>query len=121
MTTAGYGACGAALLMRGVAAVPCPAGIPSLSKLIKKDKDKPPEPTPLDRYIEDALRNSKGSAEPESSPGSIWTPASRLTDLGRDLRAAQVDDLVTVLVVEHAAAAAKGVSKTQRQSSTKNC
>jgi flagellar L-ring protein precursor FlgH len=120
MTIARYRACTAAFLMIGLAALPCSAGIPSLSKLIKKDKDKPLEPTPLDRYIEDALRNSKGSAEPESSPGSIWTPASRLTDLGRDLRAAQVDDLVTVLVVEHAAAAAKGVSKTQRQSSTKN-
>ena len=115
-------ACTAALVMLGLAAaaVPCSAGIPSLPKFVKKDKDKPPEPTPLDRYIEDALRNSKGSAEPESSPGSIWTSASRLTDLGRDLRAAQVDDMVTVLVVEHAAAAAKGVSKTQRQSSTKN-
>jgi flagellar L-ring protein precursor FlgH len=107
----------AALLMLSLAALPCSAGVPKLSKLMKKDNA---EPTPLDRYIADALRNSNGAAEPVSSPGSIWTPASRLTDLGRDLRAAQVDDLVTVLVVEHASAAAKGVSKTQRQSSTKN-
>jgi len=106
-----------ALLMLSIAALPCSAGVPKLSKLMKKDNA---EPTPLDRYIADALRNSNGAAEPVSSPGSIWTPASRLTDLGRDLRAAQVDDLVTVLVVEHASAAAKGVSKTQRQSSTKN-
>ena len=118
MTIARHRACTAALLTLSLAALPCSAGIPTLSKIIKKDKDA--EPTPLDRYIEDALRNSRGSAEPVSSPGSIWTPASRLTDLGRDLRAAQVDDMVTVLVVEHAAAAAKGVSKTQRQSSTKN-
>ena len=119
MTIARYRACTAALLMFGLAALPCSAGIPHLSKLIKKDKDSA-EPTPLDRYIQDAMRNSNGSGEPVSSPGSIWTPASRLTDLGRDLRAAQVDDMVTVLVVEHAAAAAKGISKTQRQSSTKN-
>ena len=120
MTIARHRACMAALLILSLSALPCSAGIPKLSKLTKKDKDKAAEPTPLDRYIEDALRNSKGSAEPISSPGSIWTPASRLTDLGRDLRAAQVDDMVTVLVVEHAAAAAKGVSKTQRQSSTNN-
>src|SRR5205085_4664030 len=94
---------------------PCSAGI---TKMLKKDK--PPEPTPLDRYIEEAMKSAAASTVPFSSPGSIWTPASRLTDLGRDLRASDVDDLVTVLVVEHASAAAKGVTKTQRQSSTNN-
>jgi hypothetical protein len=79
MTIARHRACTAALLTLSLAALPCSAGIPTLSKIIKKDKDA--EPTPLDRYIEDALRNSRGSAEPVSSPGSIWTPASRLTDL----------------------------------------
>src|SRR5690242_1274633 len=93
-------------------AIPCFARIP---KLIKKDK--PPEPTALDRYIEEATRNSTGSVEPVSSPGSIWTPASRLPALGSALRARQVDDMVTVLVAEHASAPSKGVTKTQRQSS----
>jgi flagellar L-ring protein precursor FlgH len=96
-----------------VMSLPCSARIPKVLK-----KDKPPEPSALDRYIQDATRSSTGSAEPVSSPGSIWTPASRLTDLGSDLRARQVDDMVTVLVVEHASAASKGVTKTQRQSST---
>lgn len=105
-------------LLLGLAAPPCSAGLPRFSKLVKKDKDT--EPSPLDRYIADALGHSNGAAEPVSSPGSIWTPASRLTDLGRDLRATQVDDMVTVLVVEHAEAASKGVTKTQRQSSTNN-
>jgi flagellar L-ring protein precursor FlgH len=93
---------------------PCAAGVPKLLK------NKPQEPSPLDRYIEEALRNAGTTNEPFSSPGSIWSPASRLTDLGRDLRASEVDDMVTVLVVEHASAAAKGVTKTQRQSSTNN-
>jgi len=66
------------------------------------------------------MKSAAASTVPFSSPGSIWTPASRLTDLGRDLRASDVDDLVTVLVVEHASAASKGVTKTQRQSSTNN-
>jgi flagellar L-ring protein precursor FlgH len=43
-----------------------------------------------------------------------------LTDLGSDVRAAHVDDLVTVLVSEHASAVASGITKTQRQSNTSN-
>ena len=105
----------AQLIVFVLMAIPCLARFP---KLVKKDK--PAEPSALDRYIEEATRNSAGSIEPVSSPGSIWTPASRLTDLGSDLRARQIDDMVTVLVVEHASAASKGVTKTQRQSSTNN-
>jgi len=94
-------------------ALPGSAGLP---KLIKKDK--PPEPSALDRYIEEATRT--GSAGPPASPGSIWTPASRLTDLGRDVRASQLNDTLTVLVSESVSAAASGVTKTSRQSSTSN-
>jgi len=99
------------LMAVALAAAPCSAKIP------KVKKEKAAESSPLDRYIEDAMRNSTASSEPFISPGSTWTPASRLTDLGRDLRASQVDDMVTVLVVEHASATSKGVTKTQRQSS----
>lgn len=105
----------APVLALAVFVFPCPARIPKLLK-----KDKPPEPSALDRYIEEALRNAGTTSVPFSSPGSIWTPTSRLTDLGRDLRATDVDDMVTVLVVEHASAASKGTTKTQRQSSTNN-
>jgi flagellar L-ring protein precursor FlgH len=66
------------------------------------------------------MRGSAASAAPASSPGSIWTTSSRLSDLGRDLRSTQVDDLVTVVVAEHASAASTGVTKTQRQSTTTN-
>jgi len=83
-------------------------------------KDKPPELSALDRYIQEALRSSPSSGAPVSSPGSIWNTTSRLTDLASDVRAAQVDDLVTILVAEHASAVASGVTKTQRQSTTAN-
>jgi flagellar L-ring protein precursor FlgH len=98
------------ILFLAVASLPCSAGIP---KGIKNDK--PPETSPLDRYIQEALRGAPASQA--SSPGSIWTPSSRLTDLGGDVRARQVDDMVTVLVAEHASAVATGVTKTSRQSS----
>jgi len=83
-------------------------------------KTKTTEPSALDRYIQEALRNSPSTGAPVSSPGSTWNTNSRLTELGSDVRAAQVDDLVTVLVAEHASADASGITKTQRQSSTAN-
>ena len=52
-------------------------------------------------------------------PGAIWTPGSRLADAARDLRASQLDDMLTIQVVENASAVAKGTTKTQRASSAK--
>jgi flagellar L-ring protein precursor FlgH len=97
-----------------VLAFPCVAGVKP------NKKDKPQELSALDRYIQEALRSSPSSGAPVSSPGSIWNTTSRLTDLASDVRAAQVDDLVTILVAEHASAVAAGVTKTQRQSTTAN-
>ena len=103
------------LLLLALIAFPCLARSPKAEK-----KGKTPELSPLDRYIQEAMRGSAASAAPASSPGSIWTTSSRLSDLGRDLRSTQVDDLVTVVVAEHASAASTGVTKTQRQSKTTN-
>ncbi len=99
--------------------LPCRAEFPKLSKGGGAKKDKAPQPSALDRYIEEAMRGAETPA-PVPSPGSIWSPLSRLSDLGRDLRASQVDDLVTVVVAEHASAASTGATKTQRQSTTSN-
>jgi flagellar L-ring protein precursor FlgH len=74
--------------------------------------------TPLDRYMAEAAARS-AEAVP-ASPGSLWTPGSRLADAARDVRASQVDDLLTVVVSEQASAVTSGTTKTQRSSSTKN-
>jgi flagellar L-ring protein precursor FlgH len=71
--------------------------------------------SPLDRYIEESLGGTSGPSH--SSPGSLWTPSARLTDLGSDVRASQVNDLITIVVLERASAVAQGTTKTQRQSS----
>ncbi len=84
--------------------------IPSVKK-----KAKPAEPSLLEQYIKSA--SSSSEKEMESSPGSLWTPSGRLNDLGRDLRASQVDDVVTVVVTESVNAVASGVSTSQRTSS----
>ncbi len=74
--------------------------------------------SPLDRYVSDAEARSAVTAS--TTPGSIWLPGSRLADAARDVRASQVDDLLTVVVAEQASAVTTGTTKTQRTSSVKN-
>ena len=84
----------------------------AMAKKSKPAKD--PETTPLDQYVNQAM-GRQGNTNPVS-PGSLWAPTSRLTDLGSDLRASQVDDLITIVVSEQASAVAQGTTKTHRQS-----
>ena len=77
---------------------------------------KPQEPSALDRYIEEATKGG-APAQQGSSNGSTWTAASRLTDIGSDIRASQVNDLVTIVVAEQASAVATGDLKSSRASS----
>jgi flagellar L-ring protein FlgH len=79
----------------------------------KKQKPKGAQISPLDQYLREALARPSDSTL--ASAGSLWSPASRLTDLGSDVRASHVDDLVTILVAEQASAVVQGVTQTQRQ------
>jgi flagellar L-ring protein precursor FlgH len=72
------------------------------------------KPSDLDQYIQEATRRAE---ETQGSPGSLFSASARLADLARDLRSAQVDDLVTVLVSDHASALAKGTTSSSRTSS----
>lgn len=80
----------------------------------KKAPKKPPEPSPLDRYLNESANRPTAAATP--SAGSLWAPTSRFMNLGGDVRASQVDDLITIVVNESASAVAQGTTKTQRQS-----
>jgi flagellar L-ring protein FlgH len=73
--------------------------------------------SPLDRYAADAAKQAEGQ---KPTGGSLWSPASQFADLGRDLKANQVNDLVTIVVTESASAVSTGASKTQRKTSTTN-
>ncbi len=88
------------------------------SGLNARKKDKVHTPAPLDQYVTDALQ--RGDLAEPSSPGSLWSPSSRLADVARDLRASQVDDLLTIVVTENASAVANGTTKTARASAAKN-
>jgi flagellar L-ring protein FlgH len=74
--------------------------------------------SPLDRYIREA--GGTISSHPVASPGSLYHPGALLPDMVRDLRAAQVDDMVTIMVSDKASAVSKGTTVTSRKSSTSN-
>ncbi len=76
------------------------------------------EVSPLDRYVAEAKARQAAVVPP--TPGTIWIPGSRLMDIARDVRASQVDDVVTIIVDEQASAVAGGTTKTARVSSSKN-
>lgn len=84
----------------------------------KKKKDVPAAQAPLDRYVAESIARS--AEAPPASPGAIWQPGSRLADAARDMRASQVDDVLTIVVAEQASAVTSGTTKTSRASSTKN-
>ena len=83
-----------------------------------RKKLKPPIETPLDKYVKEA--GTRPGDKNLASPGSMWSPSSRLADGARDLRASQVDDIVTILVSEQSNASATGTTKTARTSKASN-
>ncbi|HWC98007.1 MAG TPA: flagellar basal body L-ring protein FlgH [Candidatus Sulfopaludibacter sp.] len=85
--------------------------------MAKKKKENVPPPSPLDRYVAESA--ARLAAAPAATPGAIWLAGSRLADSARDVRASQVDDVLTVVVAEQASAVTTGATKTQRTSSNK--
>jgi flagellar L-ring protein precursor FlgH len=81
-------------------------------------KPAPTSSSPLDSYVREAEARSAEASS--TSAGSLWLPSSRLADAARDVRASQIDDLLTIVVAEQASAVSTGSTKTQRTSSAKN-
>ncbi len=81
----------------------------------KKKQPVQPPPSALDKYIQEALQ-SKDSIKPET-PGSLWIPASSMGDLASDVRATNVNDLVSIQVVESVSAVSGGNLASSRTSS----
>jgi flagellar L-ring protein FlgH len=52
-----------------------------------------------------------------ASPGSLYSASGRLADSARDVRASEVNDIVTIVVNEAASAVVSGTSNTSRKSS----
>lgn len=87
---------------------------PALGAKSKKKADQPKQASPLETYVREAVQ--QGQQQTPTS-GAIWTPVAQFADLARDLRASQVNDLVTIVVSEQASAVSTGASETTRTSS----
>jgi flagellar L-ring protein FlgH len=85
----------------------------------KSKKKTAPEPTPLEQYI---LEAKKDYSSPEAARpiGSTWSPTALFSNLGMDVKATRVDDLVTIAVNETFSAVATGDVKTARQSTAQS-
>jgi flagellar L-ring protein precursor FlgH len=95
-------------------AIPASAGVFS-----KKKKPEAEAPSPLKQYVTEANRNNSAS-QAARAPGAIWSSNAIFANLGMDLKATHVDDLVTIVVNEKASAVATGDVKTQRTSTTQS-
>ena len=89
---------------------------PMLSAAGRKNR-KPDPVSPIDRMIEEAEGRTPGSAGQSPLPGSIFASGALLAEGFRDLRAARLDDIVTVVVSDRASAISKGTSTSQRKGS----
>ena len=85
----------------------------------KKKKPEAETPSPLKQYVTEANQNNSAS-QAARAPGAIWSPNSIFANLGMDLKASHVDDLVTIVVLEKASAVATGDVKTQRASTAQS-
>lgn len=83
-----------------------------------KDKEKKRTASPLDEYVM-SVEHRTFAADHEASPGSIYSSGGILANAARDLRASQVDDLITILVADRSTALSKGVTNSSRKSSAK--
>lgn len=79
-------------------------------------RKKEPKQTPAQQYVSD-FRTPRPQAEP--TPGSLFSPEARFADLGRDLRASQVGDILTIVVSDRASAVARAGTSSKRTSNAK--
>src|SRR6266478_6521886 len=85
----------------------------------KKKKPETENATPLSQYVTEANQNNSAS-QAARAPGAIWSSNAIFSNLGMDLKASRVDDLVTIVVNEKASAVATGDVNTQRTSSAQS-
>ena len=82
---------------------------------LKKAKPEEAAAAKLDKYVKEVTLRDQQT--PTASAGSMYTTPSRLGDAFRDVRAGQLNDLVTIVVAENTSAVSTGVTNTSRKSS----
>ena len=74
----------------------------------------PPPPT-LDQHVQEVSERSRQLSG--TTPGSLYFPNGRLSDGVRDVRASQLYDLITIVVLDNSSAVSTGGTNTSRKSS----
>src|SRR5258708_36560275 len=69
----------------------------------------------LDEYVQEVTQRSHQSSS--TTPGSLFVPTGRLADGVRDVRASQLYDLITIVVLANSSSTSKAVTNTARKSS----
>jgi len=82
----------------------------------EKTKKAPP-PSAVDDYVRETTNWYQTGGKLGFSPGSIYSSQSRFADLTRDMRASQIGDLVTIVVLDSASAVSTGATSTSRKAS----
>jgi len=82
------------------------------------EKHPTPKPRSLEQYVEQAQSNSLQPGA-SASPGSLYIVTGRLADGFRDVRASQLNDLVTIVVLDNSSAVSTGTTNTSRKSNVK--
>lgn len=80
----------------------------------QRNRAKSAAPSPLDALV--AEIEGARRALPAASPGSLYEAGGRLADLARDQRAAQLHDIVTIVVSDRASALSRGSTTATRKS-----
>jgi flagellar L-ring protein precursor FlgH len=83
------------------------------AKSQKSNPQNPPAPSPIDKILEDLRAHPQLQA---LSPGSTYDPTGRLSNVSRDLRAANLNDFVTVVISDHSSASSSGTTSAKRKS-----
>ena len=91
----------------------CLAPTAGWAKSQKIAPQRPPTPSPIDKILEDLRAHPQKQA---LSPGSTFDPTGRFSDVSRDLRAANLNDFVTVVISDHSSASSSGTTTTKRKS-----
>lgn len=101
-TCAGWGL---AVLSTAILSIPAAA----------KKNPPPPPPETLDQHVQEVNERSLKAAS--ASPGSLYSSNGRLADAVRDVRASQLYDLITIVVLDNSSAVSTGATNTARKSS----
>lgn len=78
------------------------------------------KPSDLEKYLASIETTAPSVVTADATPGSLYVPSAALTALGLDIRARNLNDLLTVIVQERASAVASGTLQSTRQSDVKS-